>query len=60
MSNIISRGRNYELNMDWKYIDALNKTKLIKDFFNISAKYNKGIDLIINYYTIFFLHLIAS
>ena len=31
------------------YIDALNKTKLIKDFFNISAKYNKGIDLIINY-----------
>ena len=31
------------------YIDALNKTKFIKDFFNISAKYNKGIDLIINY-----------
>ena len=31
------------------YIEALNRTKFIEDFFNISAKYNKGIDLIINY-----------
>ena len=31
------------------YINELNKTNLIQDFFNISAKYNRGIDLIIKY-----------
>ena len=30
-------------------IDDLNKTNLVQDFFNISAKYNKGVDKLITY-----------
>ena len=43
MSNIISRGRNYELNMDWKYIDALNQ--IYNEYFFM---YDKSPILIIN------------
>ena len=43
MSNISSRGRNYELNMDWKYIDALNQ--IYNEYFFM---YDKSPILIIN------------
>ena len=33
----------------FSYIKELDKTNLIEDFFNISAKYNRGIDLITKY-----------
>ena len=32
------------------YIKKLDELNLIKDFFSISAKFNKGLDLIINYF----------
>tara|TARA_B100000579_G_C22843748_1_gene863136 strand:+ start:1355 stop:2002 length:648 start_codon:yes stop_codon:yes gene_type:complete len=43
MKNIKSRGRNYELNMDWNYIDALNQ--IYNEFF---FRYDKSPLLIIN------------
>ena len=46
MSNIISRGRNYELNIDWKYIDALNQ--IYNEYFFMYDKYAKFLDVIWN------------
>ena len=43
MSNIKSRGRNYEMAMDWNYIDALNQ--IYNEFF---FRYDKSPLLIIN------------
>ncbi len=43
MKNIKSRGRNYESNMDWNYIDALNQ--IYNEFF---FRYDKSPLLIIN------------
>ena len=43
MSNIKSRGRNYEMTMDWNYIDALNQ--IYNEFF---FRYDKSPLLIIN------------
>jgi len=43
MENIKKRGRNYELNMDWKYIDALNQ--IYNEYF---FRYDKSPLLIIN------------
>ncbi|MBI72134.1 MAG: deoxynucleoside kinase [Candidatus Marinimicrobia bacterium] len=43
MRNIKSRGRNYESNMDWNYIDALNQ--IYNEFF---FRYDKSPLLIIN------------
>ena len=43
MENIKMRGRDYELNMDWKYIDALNQ--IYNEFF---FRYDKSPLLIIN------------
>ena len=43
MKNIKSRGRNYETNMDWNYIDALNQ--IYNEFF---FRYDKSPLLIIN------------
>ena len=43
MKNIESRGRNYESNMDWNYIDALNQ--IYNEFF---FRYDKSPLLIIN------------
>ncbi len=43
MKNIKSRGRNYEMNMDWNYIDALNQ--IYNEFF---FRYDKSPLLIIN------------
>ena len=43
MSNIKSRGRNYEMTMDWHYIDALNQ--IYNEFF---FRYDKSPLLIIN------------
>ena len=36
-------------NIILSYIDDLNKTHLVKEFFNISAKYLKGIDQLVLY-----------
>lgn len=43
MDNILKRGRDYELNMDWKYIDALNM--VYNEYF---FRYDKSPLLIIN------------
>ncbi len=43
MDNIMKRGRDYELNMDWKYIDALNM--VYNEYF---FRYDKSPLLIIN------------
>ncbi len=43
LQNIKSRGRDYELNIDWKYIDALNQ--LYNEYF---FRYDKSPLLIIN------------
>ena len=43
MKNIKNRGRNYESNMDWNYIDALNQ--IYNEFF---FRYDKSPLLIIN------------
>ena len=43
MQNINSRGRAYEKNMDWSYIDALNQ--IYNEYF---FRYNKGPLVIIN------------
>ena len=43
MQNIKKRGRNYELNMDWKYIDALNQ--VYNEYF---FRYDKSPLFIIN------------
>ena len=43
MSNIKKRGRDYEINMDWNYIDSLNQ--IYNEFF---FRYNKSPLLIIN------------
>jgi len=43
MENIKKRGRDYELNMDWKYIDALNQ--IYNEYF---FRYDKSPLLIIN------------
>ena len=43
LQNIKSRGREYELNIDWKYIDALNQ--LYNEYF---FRYDKSPLLIIN------------
>jgi len=43
MSNIKKRGRDYEMNMDWKYIDALNM--VYNEYF---FRYDKSPLLIIN------------
>ena len=43
MSNIKNRGRNYEMTMDWNYIDALNQ--IYNEFF---FRYDKSPLLIIN------------
>jgi deoxyguanosine kinase len=43
MQNIKARGRKYELDMDWKYIDALNQ--VYNEYF---FRYNKSPLLIIN------------
>ena len=43
MSNIKNRGRNYEMSMDWNYIDALNQ--IYNEFF---FRYDKSPLLIIN------------
>ncbi|MBC8214756.1 MAG: deoxynucleoside kinase [Candidatus Marinimicrobia bacterium] len=43
MQNIKARGREYELNMDWKYIDALNQ--VYNEYF---FRYNNSPLLIIN------------
>ncbi len=43
MDNIMKRGRDYELNMDWKYIDALNM--IYNEYF---FRYDRSPLLIIN------------
>ena len=43
MDNIKSRGRDYEINMDWNYIDSLNQ--MYNEYF---FRYNKSPLLIIN------------
>ena len=43
IENIKSRGRKYEQNVDWNYIDALNQ--IYNEFF---FRYDKGPLLIIN------------
>ena len=43
MENIKNRGRSYELNMDWNYIDSLNQ--IYNEFF---FRYDKSPLLIIN------------
>ncbi|MFB0515625.1 MAG: deoxynucleoside kinase [Candidatus Neomarinimicrobiota bacterium] len=43
MANIRSRDRSYEVNIDWKYMDALNQ--LYNEFF---FRYDRGPLLIIN------------
>ncbi|MFC1543597.1 deoxynucleoside kinase, partial [Candidatus Neomarinimicrobiota bacterium] len=43
MANIKKRSRSYEVNMDWKYLDALNQ--LYNEFF---FRYQQGPLLIIN------------
>ena len=43
MDNIKKRGRDYESNMDWNYIDSLNQ--IYNEFF---FRYDKSPQLIIN------------